>query len=207
MGLYLEKKTNGGALLTIWELTESELELGTLVPACCGLLGSLMRENRRKERLAVQALLCKLFGDDVRLDHDLNGRPFLPNKPDHVSIAHTQRFVVVMSHPVRRVGVDIERLDRNFSTVEARALAPCERSYLSSERRPLQLAILWSAKEAFFKYISQEKIDFATQMEIEPFIPEEFGVLCARFLHRDQTTETHFLEYQVVDNHILTYIV
>jgi len=192
MGLYYMEKNEDGAVLSIWEQRE---------PVC-------RKEKREKELLMEESLLRLLFGTGQKLDHYPNGQPFLPNRPDHISIAHTNRFGVVLVHPQKRVGVDMECLDRNFSAVECRALSNREVGFLSPNQnlRCLQLAILWSAKEALFKCVSQEGVDFARHMQVEPFVPQESGNLYARFFYKDGGSALFFLKYRIIDNHVLTFV-
>lgn len=216
MGLYLKEKVDDSGVLAIWELTEGEIELKALLPETRAKNGmDAKSEKRRKERLAVELLLQDLFGTAVCLAHHPNGQPFLLDRADGLSIAHSRRFVAVLSHPQKRVGVDMECLERDFSVVAQRALSKQEESFLSVlsiEQRSLQLAILWSAKEALYKCISQEGVDFATQMEVAPFIPEESGVVCAHLFDKDQKGDrgdrisVHLLKYKIIDNHILVYL-
>ena len=224
MGLYYKGRENVFGTLAIWELSEAESELEALLPKAQTVVAGVKSEKRRKERMAVQLLLQEVFGLDVCVDHYPNGQPFLQRMAgcnrcnaymhDSISIAHTRRFVVALSHPQKRTGVDIESLDRDFSAVAHKALSDREISYLSTEHsaRTLQLAILWCAKEALYKCVSQAGVEFARQMEIDPFTPQESGTLSACFFENDQTNDknrrgtTFFLNYKVIENHILVYV-
>ena len=206
MALYhLEKEIDGG-VLALWELTETEAELTSLIPITERKWELGKSEKRRKEVLAVHALLHEIFGVHHFIDHYPNGQPFICHTPSHISITHTQRFVGILTHPHKRVGIDIECLERNFSAVERKALSNKEISSLSQNRRSLHLAIMWSAKEALYKCISQEDVDFAHQMQIEPFVPGDMGTLNAHFFGNNQTRTQHFLRYKIVDNHVLVYM-
>jgi len=210
MALYLLEKREDDSTLGVWKITETEQQLRDLCSLSAVETEELSRmgsEKRRKERLVVMALLQAMYGESLWVGHHPNGRPFLLNRSDELSITHTRRFAAILTHPQKRVGVDMESLERDFSAVEERALSKEERAYLSHAQRSLQLAILWSAKESLYKCVSQQDVDFAKQMQIEPFVPQEFGALCARFLFTDQNIDTHFLEYRIIDNHILVYTI
>ena len=154
MGLYSRKKLNNGAEISVWEITESEDELVRLVSIPndeleeLALIGS---SARRKEKLAVRALLNSIFEEKVYLGHHDNGSPFIQNNSIHISITHTAKFVAIITHPTEDVGIDIESLDRDFSAVEKKALSEDEIDDLSTKNRNLQLAIYWCAKEALYK--------------------------------------------------------
>lgn len=162
---------------------------------------------RRKERLAVRALLNELFDGKVYLGHHDNGRPFLQNSLIEISISHTGKYVCVLTHPEESVGVDVESLERNFAAVEKKALSEDEIENLSEKNRNLHLAIHWSVKEAVFKRMSQTEVDFARQINIKRFTPRDEGTVDVEFLHKDGYQDEFEVSYEVFENHILAWIV
>jgi 4'-phosphopantetheinyl transferase EntD len=133
----------------------------------------------------------------------------LQNSIIEISIAHTRRFATVLTHPENSVGIDIESLKRNFSAVEKKAVGEEEKEFLSErqETRELQLALIWSAKEALYKYMSQPEVDFIEQMKISKFSPKEEGELEAVFYHRDGIEESFTLEYLILEDHVMVWLV
>ena len=206
MPVYYKKEVHDQGMLAIWELTECASELSKLIPDAEKVLDGIRSEKRKKERLATQALLYELFGTNICLCHHPNGSPFLPNNIARISITHTRRFVAVLTHPFKRTGIDMERLERNFSAVEVKALSPREVVYLTPEGRSRQLAILWSAKEAIYKCVAQEGVEFGTQIEIDPFFPQECGTLSAHFYGKEGGEIKYILDYKNIDDHILVYM-
>ncbi len=210
MGLYFRKKLNNGAEISVWEVTESEEELLKIISIPNEELEDLFltrSESRRREKLAVRALLNQVFEDKVYLGHHDNGSPFIQNNSTHISITHTNRFVAIITHPTEEVGIDIESIERDFSAVEKKALSEEEREDLSDKHRNLQLAIYWCAKEAIYKRMSQHGVDFAKQMEIEKFNPKEEGDIDATFIAKSGEEEEFELEYEIFENHALVWLV
>lgn len=210
MGLYLQKELKNGAEISVWEITESEQELLDIISVPNEELEELLiirSEARRREKLAVRALLNTIFNDKVYLGHHDNGSPFIQNNSIHISITHTARFVAIITHPTEDVGIDVESLDRDFSAVEKKALSEEEREDLSDKNRELQLAIYWCAKEALYKRMSQHGVDFAKQMEVEKFTPREEGEIEAIFIGKDGMIEEFELEYEVFENHVMVWLV
>ena len=210
MGLYLRKKLRNGAEISVWEVTESEDDLLKLVSIPNDELEELYltrSEARRKEKLAVRALLNTVFEEKVYLGHHDNGSPFIQNNSIHISITHTNRFVAIITHPTEDVGIDIESIERDFSAVEKRALSEDEREDLSEKHRNLHLAIYWCAKEAIYKRMSQHGVDFAKQMEVDKFNPKDEGEIDATFIDKDGEEEEFELEYEVFDNHVMVWLV
>ncbi|MBO7763750.1 MAG: 4'-phosphopantetheinyl transferase superfamily protein [Bacteroidales bacterium] len=211
MGLYSKRTLDNGATIAIWEITESEDELRTL---CSPIpndeleeLEILRSEARRKEKLAVRALLNELYPEKVYLGHHDNGKPYIQNCADEISISHTSRFAAIITHDEEDVGIDIECVNRDFSAVEKKALSEEEIDDLSDKNHNLQLAIYWCAKEAIYKRMSQRRVDFAEQIELEKFTPRRDGELEAVFIHKDGEEEEFELEYEMVEDHVMVWLV
>lgn len=210
MALYFKKELDNGAEIAVWQITETEEELKALssVPSDemeeISLFGS---ESQRKQKLAVRALINELFDEKMYLDHHDNGKPYLENCATNISITHTEKYVAVIIHDEDDLGIDIESLDRDFSAVEKKALSEDEIEDLDDDSRNEQLAIYWCAKEAIFKRMSQLRVDFAEQIEVEKFRPKGKGELEATFIHKDGHEEEFDLGYVVFDRHVLVWLV
>jgi len=210
MALYYVEKRSDGFELCVWEITETEAQLCDMCAMPKDEWEELQKkgsEKRRKEQLAIKVLIQTMLDKSVSVEHDKDGRPFLKNHTKFLSISHTRRFAVACIHPYKKVGVDIESLERNFSAVEMKALSSREQEYLSNELRSLQLAILWSAKEAIYKYFSMNGVDFSRQISIEKFKPAPHGALHACFEKENNAKTKMVVYYKTIDDHILTWIV
>ena len=210
MALYLRKKLDNKAEIAVWQVTETEEELLKLssVPTDEMEEISLFRnESHRKQKLAVRALLNEVFEEKMYLNHHDNGKPYLENCATTISITHTDKYVAIIIHDDEEVGIDIESLDRNFEAVEKKALSEDEIDDLDDEKKNEQLAIYWCAKEAIFKRMSQNRVDFAEQIEVEKFNVRKEGELEATFIHKDEHEEEFELEYMMFDRHVLVWLV
>ena len=210
MALYLRKKLDNKAEIAVWQVTETEEELLKLssVPTDEMEEISLFRnESHRKQKLAVRALLNEVFEEKMYLNHHDNGKPYLENCVTNISITHTDKYVAIIIHDEEELGIDIESLDRNFATVEQKALSEDEIDDLNDEKKNEQLAIYWCAKEAIFKRMSQNRVNFAEQIEVEKFNLKKEGELEATFIHKDEHEEELELEYMMFDRHVLVWLV
>lgn len=210
MALYLRKKLDNKAEIAVWQVTETEEELLNITSVPNDELEeiSLFRnESQRKQKLAVRALINEMFEEKMYLNHHDNGKPYLENCATNISITHTDRYVAVITHEEEEVGIDIESLERDFSAVEKKALSEDEIDDLEDEKKNEQLAIYWCAKEAIFKRMSQNRVDFAEQIEVEKFRPKGEGELEATFIHKDEFEEEFDLEYLMFDRHVLVWLV
>lgn len=211
MGLYLRKKLENKAEISVWQITETEQELIEMcsVPTDEMEEISLIRsESLRKQKLAVRALLNEVFEEKVYLSHHDNGKPYLENCVTNISITHTEKYVAIITHDEDDLGIDIESLDRDFSAVEKKALSEDEIDDLDddNEEKNEQLAIYWCAKEAIYKRMSINRVDFAEQIEVEKFNLRDEGELEATFIHKDEHEEEFELGYMTFDRHVLVWI-
>lgn len=212
MGLYLKKTLDNGAEILVWQVTESENEL----KAMCSIPSDEMEEiamykseSQRKQKLAVRALLDTAFDEKVYLNHHDNGKPFIENEATNISVTHTDKYVAIILHDDDDLGIDIESLDRDFSAVEKKALTEEEIDELEEDKSEKndQLAIYWCAKEAIYKRMGVNRVDFAEQMEVEKFNVRNEGELEATFIHKDGYEENFELEYMIFDRHVLVWLV
>ena len=211
MPLYLKKELEDKTRIGVWQVTETEEELKALssVPSDeLEEISFIRSESLRRQKLAVRALLDEMFEDKVYLSHHDNGKPYIENSVTNISITHTEKYVAVILNDNEDVGIDIESLARDFSSVEKKALSEDEIDDLEDdEKRNGQLAIYWCAKEAIYKMLGQYDVNFAEQIEVEKFRPKKDGELEATFEDEDGYEEEFDLEYIIFDNHVLVWVV
>ena len=211
MPLYLKKELEDKTLIGVWQVTESEEELKAMssIPSDeLEEISFIRSESLRRQKLAVRALLDVLFEEKVYLSHHDNGKPYIENCVTNISITHTEKYVAVILNDNEDVGIDIESLSRDFSSVEKKALSEDEIDDLEDdEKRNGQLAIYWCAKEAIYKMLGQYDVNFAEQIEVEKFRPKKDGELEATFEDEDGYEEEFDLEYIIFDNHVLVWVV
>ena len=211
MALFLTKDLDDDAhsRLGVWHITETEAELKALssIPSDeLEEISFIKSESLRKQKLAVRALLDAMFEEKVYLSHHDNGKPYIENNATNISITHTDKYVAVILNDLDDVGIDCESLDRDFSAVEKKALSEEEIDDLDDDHRNEQLAIYWCAKEAVYKKMSQYKVDFAEQIEVDAFRLKGEGELEATFINKDGFEEEFDLEYRTFDRHVLVWI-
>ena len=210
MALYLRKKLENKAEIAVWQVTETEQELMSITSVPTDELEEIQlfrSESHRKQKLAVRALINEVFEEKMYLNHHDNGKPYLENCATTISITHTDKYVAIIIHDEEEVGIDIESLDRDFAVVEKKALSEEEIDDLDDEKKNEQLAIYWCAKEAIFKRMSQNRVVFSEQIEVEKFHVRKEGELEATFIHKDEHEEDFELEYMMFDRHVLVWLV
>lgn len=169
------------SMILVWELTETIDELNKMLS---GLnqseFNNITSEKRKREYLGVRVALKELLGREVDIRYNDEGKPFLANESCHISISHSKEWIAVMAHPTRIPGVDIECPSEKIIKLHTRFLSIEEQEKLPKPIDALQLLITWSAKEALYKMIGKQAVDFANQLHIFPFELQEHGTLMAQ---------------------------
>ncbi|WP_315816263.1 4'-phosphopantetheinyl transferase family protein [Paraflavitalea speifideaquila] len=128
---------------------------------------------KRLQHLAGRYLLPALF-DDFPLSEILvadTRKPFLENEQYHFSISHCGNFAAAIVSDTQRVGVDIEFVTPRLRKIAEKFLHPAEALFLEDwEALPqmhLELTtLLWSAKEAIYKWHGEGLVDFKEHMRL-----------------------------------------
>lgn len=107
MGLYSRQQLENGAEIAIWEISEDEDDLRRL---CSPIPNDELEElqllksaARRKEKLAVRALLNEMFPEKLYLGHHDNGKPYLQNCAVEISITHCSKYAAIIAHVIHKL--------------------------------------------------------------------------------------------------------
>ena len=162
-------------------------------------LGMYKSETRRREVLAVRLLLSSLFGVDVALYHDADGRPLLDNG-FNISISHTKDFAVVLVSRSRCVSVDTEYLNPRVLRITDKFLRADEKA-----ENLLETMLHWCAKETIYKYYPDDHLAFA-DMRIKAVNGDiHEGIISAENMTRsDEVSINYKVEGEIVVTYMLS---
>jgi len=195
-----EQFNAGDARILIWEISESVEDLISALSNFDVYAADFKKPgttNRQLEFLSVRVALNQLVGREVTVIYDINGKPFLKDKSFYISISHTKNLVAVMVHPSKRVGIDIETVSDRVLKVRNKFLSADELNHLySDDENTKKLQIGWSAKEAVYKIIGPEAVDFKNQLRILPFESKSAGVLFVEHLPTNNVFELSYKNTQ-----------
>ena len=163
----------GDFLVAIWQITETAEELVSSLPDGEILLveavGRFKAVSRRAEWLAVRRLMHEVGCREIIKYHP-SGRPYFESGSFHISISHTRGYAAIALHRTLPIGVDIEQRTEKVCRVKDKFLSNEEKSFLPSEKKNVEaLLVIWTAKEAVFKLVDREGIDFAEHFHVSPF--------------------------------------
>lgn len=201
-----EKFNTGDARILIWEITETVDELISSLSNFNQYMVDFEKPGttkRKLEFLSARVALNQLTGREVIVIYDSHGKPHLKDMSFNISISHTKNWVAVMIHPTRRVGIDIETVSDRVLNVCNKFLSIEEQKYLCSENGNTEkMQIAWSAKEAVYKIIGPDAVDFKNQLRLSAFENKSEGIIYIEHLITNNVFE---LGYKITQQFNLTY--
>lgn len=189
-------------LLGIWQIAESVEELLSHFTAEEQKNTEYLRFNfkkRQTEWLCTRLLLKKMIGSNHRISYTESRKPILKhNTFKFISISHSREFVAILVHKTIAVGIDIESLSRNYAPVLKKYLSDQEQIQVGGN--VLLQSLYWCAKEAVFKLVPEDGIDFRKQIQILPFDPQTTDRFPCRFISGEKQTAYNLQFKLIVDN-------
>ncbi|HRP55982.1 4'-phosphopantetheinyl transferase superfamily protein [Agriterribacter sp.] len=178
MPLFYQHNINGSTKLGVWHITEPEDFFLAKVP----LQHDITHPHKRLQHLAGRYLLRFLFpgfpNELIRIAG--TKKPFLADEAFHFSISHCGDYAAAIVSRTKRVGIDIEIPTPKVARVRHKFLHAEEQSVLKENTAFTaqhaatediflrKLTLLWSAKEAVFKWYGNGKVDFSDQIRLQP---------------------------------------
>lgn len=207
MPLFYQQDINESTRMAVWKIAEPEAFFLSAVP----LRRDITHPHKRLQHLAGRYLLRFLFPDFPNEEIAIadTRKPFLPDEQYHFSISHCGDFAAAIVSADHRVGVDIEILTPRVEKIKHKFLHPDERMFveeIAHEQQVPLLTLLWSCKEAMFKWWGSGEVDFSEVLRIAPFDFNTAGEISAQF----QKNEFQFpltLHYKMVENMSLAWVV
>ncbi len=177
MPLFLFHKESNW-MLGLWKITETANALIERLPHSAEELRTARRFgslSRQKEWLATRVLLQELCGEYKEIRYRPDGAPYLADGSHAISISHTRGYAAVMlSSAGQRIGIDIEYPSRRVLKVQDHFLSPQEKSFIDPAHEATQMLVCWCAKEALYKLLGKEGLQFDRDLEIQPFSLRSF---------------------------------
>jgi phosphopantetheinyl transferase len=176
MPIFFQQDIDEVTKLGIWKIEEEESFFLKQVP----LQREITHPHKRLQHLAGRYLLKYLFNDfPVELIQIADTRkPFLENEAYHFSISHCGDFAAVIASRQNRVGIDIEIISSKIEKIKHKFVSEVEKSIMNgqslssiSDSQPINLlTLLWSCKEAAFKWYGLGGVDFKDHMVTKQII-------------------------------------
>ena len=204
MPIFYQHRINDNTRLGIWKIEETEDFFKGNVPQH----RDVTHPHKRIQHLAGRFLLQFLFPDFpyhlVQIaDTD---KPFLSGDEYHFSISHCGDYAAAIVSKEDRVGIDIEIPDKKIIRIRDKFLSPDEKvkwSVEGSDPDPRTITLLWSCKEAVFKWYGDGGVDFSEQIQLKQQDNGNEIVDC--FFAKNQSGLS--VHYNMFDHLVLTWVV
>lgn len=214
MGLVYHWELNNQVRFAIWRVEEdaenmiSMLQLDDRERA---VLATLNKGKRTLHWLATRVLLRYMLDTPGFIDcpSDENGKPYLANFPQKISLTHSFDYVGVILSDHREVGIDLELVSPKILRIAHKFMKDEELEFiedLDEESKINHLYACWCAKEAVYKLQGNRGVSFKDNMTIHPFRFQDRGVLQLT-LYSERHNETLAVHYERFLEYMLGYVV
>ncbi len=178
MPLLFQQNINENTKLAVWKIEENEAFFRLEVP----LRSDITHPKKRLQHLAGRYLLPYLFSDFPNEEIEIadTRKPFLPKEQYHFSISHCRSYAAAIVSNHFRVGIDVEQITHRVDSIKSKFLHPEELHFVNNQPKNNELellTVLWSAKEAMFKWFGDGEVDFKEMMRTFPFELKENGII------------------------------
>jgi 4'-phosphopantetheinyl transferase EntD len=189
--------------LAIWHITEDEGFFIEKVPVS----RKITHPHKRLQHLAGRYLLQWLYPEfPIHLIQVADTRkPYLAEESHHFSISHSGDYAAALVSTNKRVGIDIELHTERILRVKHKFLNDRE---MQLEPNPpgVYPTLIWSAKEAMYKWHSTGDVDFQEHLQIKEWFPasDVDGEMETTFA-KDHPVDLN-LSYKIWNELVLTWI-
>lgn len=171
MPIFFQHQINETTRLGVWKIEETEEFFKGNVPQH----RDVTHPHKRLQHLAGRFLLQYLFPDfPFELIQIADTRkPFLQNEQYHFSISHCGDYAAAIVSKHNRVGIDVEIPTEKIERIAPKFLSNAEKGVFrihteQASEFNIQLAtLLWSCKEAVFKWYGEGKVDFRQHIQLQ----------------------------------------
>jgi 4'-phosphopantetheinyl transferase len=195
----------------IWKVEESAEDLTNCLQLNSreeALLARLNKGKRTLHWLATRVLLRTMLDTTGYIDcpSDANGKPYLANFPERISLTHSYEYAAVMLSTKGEVGIDLEIVKPKITRIANKFLQEDELAFIGGEDPIRQLYACWCAKEAVYKLQGNKGVSFRENMRVLPFSYQDQGTLLLE-LHGAGRQETFKVYYERFQEYMLGYVI
>ena len=196
-------QTLDGTVLGVWSKQETAEQLLQMIDLCDSdkaVYEQIGNDRRRTEWLASRVLLKVLLNRNATIGHDADGKPYLVDSDDFISISHSKNMVAVMLAK-SNLGIDIEQISPRTTKVRHKFLTGNELDWCKTD---IEHTLVWTVKESAYKLIGSGLEHTEVEIEQNPGFAQtaDYNVVI-----RKNTAVRKKCHSQLIDDNILSYII
>ncbi len=204
MPIFFQQQINETTRMGVWKIEETEEFFKDNVPQH----RSVTHPHKRLQHLAGRFLLQYLFPD---FPYELiqiadTRKPFLPDEQYHFSISHCGDYAAAIVSRKYRVGVDVEMPVEKIIRITDKFLSEEERKIFNIQYQIFNTklaTLLWSCKEAIFKWYGDGGVGFRKHIQLFNHQPEKQTIDC----FFSKTNSEFSIRYHLFDDVVLAWVV
>lgn len=164
-----------------------------------------MLGKRRLEYIVQRYLLSHyLNGAKPLLRKTPNGKPYIANRQEKISITHS-RSMLMLSTARTDHGIDLEWIDERINRLAGKFCNDMELKVPGYTDPAFWYTLVWSCKEALYKVDGLGQLEFRTQLAVH-FTPPSFKERWGRgIVRRDDKTFFFRLYFEEINGFIVTW--
>jgi len=195
MPLFYQHNINDTAKLAVWHITEPEDFFLEKVQ----LQKKINHPHKRLQHLAGRYLLQLLHPAFPLhlIEIAESNKPLLSNEAFHFSISHCGDFAAAIISENISAGIDVELIKPKIELIKNKFLSEREQKLLPNVNAQL-LTLLWSSKEAVYKWHGRGGVDFKSHIVIKNIlINDNKGIIeCTFMKEKEKDLTLHFHLFQ-----------
>ncbi|MES2836541.1 MAG: 4'-phosphopantetheinyl transferase superfamily protein [Bacteroidota bacterium] len=158
-------------LVCVWELNETENDLLEIVTnqkiPYLHLVQNVNLTQKRRERLAALICINKALGENAYYEIGENGKPFLKNLNQHISISNTGGKVAVLFSK-HNCGIDYQKKTGQLVRILNKFANENEQKIIANFDTPIDLIHwIWCSKEAIYKKHNKKGLSLKHDMKLK----------------------------------------
>lgn len=199
-------ENNQGNKVAIWHLTEDLDDLLSIIQLSeedIATVNSFKLDKRKLEWVCSRLILKQLTNCYPKISYTTNGKPYLTDQEQHISISHTNKYVAV-SVSNQPTALDIEIVSTRVERAAKRFVHDEESTFITTEALNDYLTLIWCAKETLYKYFDEFGVVFKEHFRINPFELAPVGQMHS-YCNYKSYNKNLILKFEVTPNYTLVY--
>jgi phosphopantetheinyl transferase (holo-ACP synthase) len=163
-----------------------------------------IKRSRNAEIETSLQIIRKETKRNCLIEKDENGKPSIniySKKIKSISISHNSNMIGVLFSDKKRCGFDIENISERIEKLKEKF---CSEKELNNWKDLKHLTLIWTFKEAIYKYYSEEKLNFKNEILILNI--DSRGIAKAKVNLKNKKSRVVFLGFKLMDKTIISYV-
>lgn len=202
---YIQSEDN--LQLATWDLQESKVALEKLYNLAEDNNYQILTEKRQIEYLGKKLCLQHL-GISNALAYDTNGKPFLQNSNQNISISHSgSKVSVAISY--KEMGLDIQAYqNKKMLGISKKFIALEEERWLCKKKNVENyLHLIWGAKESIYKIKGKSAVRFSHHLQVAAFeYNDNYESSFSCWFVEKSVFTRYTAHYKMLDNYFLVWV-